>query len=280
MMPFISELLNEFEIENDKVDYDYLDLLKTSENAFVLCMEFIDKLKLFLVNNGFTDEDEEIQFFKHIKPRFTSQLIFYREIHNIESRKPDQSVKKSIRYFRKQRKELKRFFASNSDFIRYYNIGNTSLDKEYFLRNRFDIKNNPDMSFYEYDKSFSTSQGNKIAILIANKKINSYLENKIKTLSKSLKDSNNYQEDDFDLTWTGTKTNAIEMIYAIHGTKSINHGKVTIKQMVRAFEIVLKIDLKGYYRIFLNIKSRENAALFTDVLRDSLFDYIERSDNN
>jgi hypothetical protein len=280
MIAFSSELLCEFEIENSKVDFEYVDLLQTSENAFILCLDFVDKLKQFLTTNGFTDEEEEIQFFKHIKPKFTSQIIYYREIHNMESRIPHGNAKKCIRYFQKHLKELEQFLELNSEFIRYYKIGNTCLDKEYFVRNRFDIKNNPDMSFFEYDPSFTTSQGNKVATLLANQKLKTYIDNKIRILSKSMTEPNKFDENNFNLMWTGTKTEAIEMIYGVHATKSINKGNVTIKELVKGFEYMLQINLKEHSRLFHNIKSRENPTQFLDVLKDNVEEYIAISDNH
>ncbi|WP_291096884.1 MULTISPECIES: RteC domain-containing protein [unclassified Flavobacterium] len=280
MIAFSSNLLCEFEIENNNVDFEYVDPLKTSENAFWMCFEFVEKLKQFLTINSFTDEEEEIQFFKHIKPKFTSNLIYYQGIHDIESRIPEGSIKKNIRYFQKHLKKLEQFLELNSEFLRYYRIGNTGLDKQYFVRNRFDIKNNPDMTFYDYDPVFTTSQGNKVATLLANKKLKAYIENKIKTLTSSLTNSANNHENSFNLVWTDTKTNAIEMIYGIHSSKSINNGKVTIKEIVRAFEFILKIELHDYSRIFRNIKIRENPTQYTDILRNGILDYKEVSENH
>jgi len=52
----------------------------------------LSKLKNFVLNNTFKDEEEEILFFKEIKPGIFSQLIYQVKINNIESKRPMGSI--------------------------------------------------------------------------------------------------------------------------------------------------------------------------------------------
>jgi hypothetical protein len=51
-----------------------------------------EELKSFVSNYSFKNNDEEILFFKEIKPQLFSQLMYYNEVCNIEIRMPAGSI--------------------------------------------------------------------------------------------------------------------------------------------------------------------------------------------
>jgi len=48
----------------------------------------LSKLRAFILNYTFKNEEEEILFFKDIKPKIFSKLIYHVKINNIEGKKP------------------------------------------------------------------------------------------------------------------------------------------------------------------------------------------------
>src|SRR5882672_1058384 len=61
-----------------------------------------DQIKLF----GFKDEQEEIDFYKHIKPKFHALYIYYASIFNVESDKPLGSKKAAVKYFKDELRKI------------------------------------------------------------------------------------------------------------------------------------------------------------------------------
>lgn len=70
------------------------------------------------------------------------------------------------------------------------------------------------------------------------------------------------------LTWTGSKTDLIELIYALHSVDVFNNGTANIKVIASAFEEVFNISLGDYYRTFQDMRIRKRSqAPFIDLLR-------------
>lgn len=58
------------------------------------------------------------------------------------------------------------------------------------------------------------------------------------------------RQKDGGLTWTGSKVELIELIYALFEHGSINKGNVTLKRIIHAFEHLFNIDLDNYLTLF------------------------------
>ena len=68
------------------------------------------------------------------------------------------------------------------------------------------------------------------------------------------------------LTWTGSKVELVELIYAWETAGCFNHGHATIKEIVIYVENIFNIDLSGYYRMFCDIRNRVDRTAFLDKL--------------
>jgi|SRR5690606_35931268 len=81
------------------------------------------------------------------------------------------------------------------------------------------------------------------------------------------------------LFWTGSKTELIELIYALHSSGAINSGTADIKEMALLFEQVFSIDLGNYYHTFIEIRARKGSKTkFLDRLQETLLNRFEESD--
>jgi len=77
------------------------------------------------------------------------------------------------------------------------------------------------------------------------------------------------------INWTGTKTDLIELIYALHSSGAINNGNVEIKDMAILFQEMFNIDLGNYYHSFVEMRTRKiNQTKFLDKLKDNFTQYI------
>src|SRR5690606_41701196 len=60
-------------------------------------------------------------------------------------------------------------------------------------------------------------------------------------------------------SWTGSKTELIELLYALHSSKCINSGTTDIKELAAHFEHFYNVDLGNYYHTFIDIRSRKSS---------------------
>lgn len=94
------------------ITQEYLEKLQTLENnegdilhiappIIKLLEDMFKKLKAFISDYEFKDENEEIRFFKKIKPQLFSKLIYYQKIYKIETMRPNGSDDAQKQYLKK-----------------------------------------------------------------------------------------------------------------------------------------------------------------------------------
>lgn len=70
-------LLNNLNEQLHFIDLETDNLVHKSEKALEICIESINKLKKLISKYNFKSQQEEILFFKEIKPQFNSKRIYY-----------------------------------------------------------------------------------------------------------------------------------------------------------------------------------------------------------
>ena len=106
--------------------------LQTVVPIIKLKEEMLMQLKAFISDYVFENEEEEIHFFKEIKPRLFSRLIYYQKVYQIETMRPNGSKSVQVKYFEKELDRLTDFFEQNLDFCSYFRSGSTHLDRFFF----------------------------------------------------------------------------------------------------------------------------------------------------
>ncbi len=84
--------------------------------------------------NGFKDDDEEIRFFREVKPAFAAFIEYYTYRYHALLFTPVNDRVEMTRFWRWEEKKMQRFFDNNREFCRYIREGATHRDAEYFLR--------------------------------------------------------------------------------------------------------------------------------------------------
>lgn len=244
------------------------------ENAFCI-------LKKYITEYTFKNENEEILFFKSIKPELFSKLIYYRKVYNIEILRPRGSIDTLKKYFNEELEQIDNFYDRNIDLCKYYRAGCTHLDKYYFLREKPDINLSFDSFYFERDPLFSTCCDFKVAKILAYEHLAIYLNEESKKLDNLGYTNIGRISSPIKLTWTGKKTDLIELIYSLERAKSINNGNINIKELSKYIEDVFNIDLGDIYRTFLDLRDRkgENRTSFLNTLTKSLNDRMNELDN-
>lgn len=247
------------ELENnlEKIHANSNDPMQFAEPAVKLIMESIKKLKLLCLEYKFNNHEQEIKFFKEIKPIFISKLIYYNEIYTIETNCPFGGINEYRNYYKAQLTKLREFYKNNEDFYRYYKKQNSFLDHKYFLRGEPDIKLCLDSLSFQADPVFATSHDFKVAQIMANDLLKLYLENQINNFKK-IGFINNNKQTVSSLKWTCSKVNLIELIFALHTKGVFNNGNADLQFIIRFFEKSFDIELGQFHRTFIEIASRKS----------------------
>ncbi|WP_116769705.1 RteC domain-containing protein [Maribacter litoralis] len=266
------KLLSEFKNQLDQLENGNGDILFKAESGISQVEKYLKKLRVQINEKTFSSLVDEIYFFKHIKPQFFSKLIYYGRLFNIESKRPRGSNAAQIKYLKNQIEKLQIFFNDNLEFYNYYRRGANSLDEQYFVRGNRDLRLPLESFHFLIDVHFSTCQDGTVANIMAYDMLIVYLQGEIDFLTISIDElKDKPMERPSKLFWTGSKTDLIELIYALHSSSSINSGTVDIKELAAHFEHFYNIDLGNYYHTFIEIRSRKTVRTkFLDKLIEML----------
>jgi hypothetical protein len=84
---------------------------------------------------------------------------------------------------------------------------------------------------------------------------------------------------DLSLKWTATKTDLIELIYALQASGAIKDGRAGIKEMATACEQMFDLELGNYYKTYVEIRARKyNRASFMTTLKSTLEKKMNQDD--
>ena len=266
----------------EKIDVDNCNI---SVEVVLDVVEFLQRsledMRTYIVNHPFSNKEEEIYFFKHIKPEVLSRLLYFTEIYNTEMRKPHGSIEVLKKYYNDRLDELTSYFESNLDFYQYYRSKATHLDSHYFVRGHIDFKLCPNCVPYDRDPEFSTCYDHKAAQILANDMLCIYLNKKLHGVDKQViiaKSRSFLPEHPF--RWTATKIAAVELGYAIYAAGILNNGQADIKEIMTFMEASFQIDLGDYYRTYITMKDRKkDRTSFLNSLIKSLLKKMDEDDN-
>ena len=245
------------ELERDFV------LLKNSEtnpisgsHVIILFLEKkLKKLNKWVKIYRFESEKDEIFFFKELKPSLISKILFYKNVLKIESNLPSSKIGMRKHYVKAINK-ASLIAREDRDFYEYFRSRATYNDQYYFIRRPYkDIIRDHAMQLY-FDAKISTSHEYQVANLISADMLINYLERKIdeidvKTGTISFSESINY-------SWSGTKIDLTELIYALKHAKLINNGNTDVKELAAHLGKVFNLEIEeSIYRIYQDIKLRK-----------------------
>jgi RteC protein len=145
-----------------------------TEYCFRVAVRFWQRARERMDNFPFTNGEEEMLFFKTIKPLFTSRIEFYMLVYPAVLFKPA-DTKKAPFFWENELLRFTRFMEKQQQFIQYYKSGASCLDHLYFLR-----VNNPaaapgSYKVYDRDPAYTSSCDWLVAELLGHEMYQQYV---------------------------------------------------------------------------------------------------------
>lgn len=279
---FTISLYEEMELSLAEINFNDPANLQNSRMAIGIILKYISKLKAFINSNKFSDKEEEIDFFKQLKPKFYSKLIYHQKMIEIQSYLPLATLNDIKTYYLNELRKINNYINRYHEFVTYYRSKATSFDEIYFLRKEPESWLLLNFEDYETDLNFTTIYDHKLSKIIALELLSEFIKSTVAKLEiqhdvsggqKSLTQTN--------LNWTGSKVALVELLYALQSAGSCNNGKIELKQLANQFEKVFNIELGNYYRVFQEMRIRKiNRTTFLDQLKDRLTQRMDEADEN
>lgn len=123
---YINEVLANLDASLDAIESNIEDILIKAEKGIEVSKKSLKDIRKWVINHQFESKNDEIHFFKYIKPRVYSKLKYYVILFNVESKRPRGSSKSQIDYFNCEISKLQVYFNDNLDFYHYYRRGATN----------------------------------------------------------------------------------------------------------------------------------------------------------
>ena len=269
---------------NAEIEISCIDGDVSSDKALYM-INFIrplfEELREFIHQYTFRGTNEEIFFFKDIKPFILCKLIYFNDIYTLELRKPNGSKEVLKEYYKKKQTAITDFCNANLDFYQYYRSKATHLDRYYFLRGHENYQLCDNCSMFDKDPLFSTCCDHRVANMLAYDMLEIYLQQRLQELErKEVIENSRTSLPDNPFQWTGTKIAAIELGYAIYAAGVLNNGNADIKEIMTYIEASFKIDLGDYYRAYLSMREKKkDRTSFLTSLIVRLLQKMDEDDN-
>ena len=274
MIQFTTHLKKEVDANIEQIECSEVSVITKSLEASRVLAKAFNQLKAFILPYNFKDEEEEIIFFKEIKPRLCFRLIYYRKVYNIEMNRPA-GTDKQQEYLGELLNDINKYNNKRLDFIRYYRSGSSHLDALYFLRGKTDAEQYLETFFHELDPNFSTNCDFKVAKILANDMLSAYLMHEIELLNDKGFNTGSFNFPATKKTWKGSKAELQEQIYAWDSAGTF--GDLPLTQLYDYIQNVFNIQLDGNLsRAFGDLKIRNIPTPFLDKLKEALLRRMDR----
>ena len=276
-------------LEQFKKDINFIAIsqamsLLDIEKGMKISITCIHDLKEVVLRNGLSSTEEEIYFFKYIKPNVMGYFLFFYYLQQIENVRPKGTLSSISKYLQNKIEESERFLHNRNGYYYYYKSDDMQHDEQYFIRCNLRPKDYCHHPYSMLDSNFSTSHDYLFADFKAHEMVIDYLTTEI----NKLEILRNNQQFTFEkaigktrYNWTDKKIAAAELIYALVESGSINHGNVDVNALTEDISKLFNIDDLEIYRSYVDIKNRKkNPVPFLDRLRENLVKRIDKDFND
>jgi hypothetical protein len=243
--------------------HDLTDLVAVSKKLSDV-QQMLSDLKEFVRRYTFSSVEEEISFFKEIKPVFISQLVYHKVLFKIQSRLNYAGGSDVNVIYEMYLKKFDRYLRKHEQFFQYCMAGSTRYDRLYFTRKGAVLQN------FNRDENFTTKFDHKFGKFLGYQLVGDYIQ------SVPRRNEDRGLPTAPVLAWTESKASLIELAYALYASRALDEGKVSIKQIIAVMEQLTGLDLTNYRRIFADIRIRKTGPTgFLDVLLRQYRQYID-----
>ena len=263
MKNFAEEILAKIDTEIESIGFNNDITMDDALHMIKYIIPLYYQLRKFITDYTFPSIEDEIYFFKELKPNILGRYLYFNKVYRIESQCPSGSNEVIKEYLNKELGGLTYFFHRNLDLYQYYRSKSTIYDAYYFVRGKADIRLCCDSFQCDRDPMFSTGYDYKVAKILANEMLQIYLNKRIMNLDQSEDISKQViPKMAFSANWTGNKIFLIELGYSLYVAGDINNGNIAVKEIMNLLGTMFNIDLGDYYRGYIALRNRKKDRTF------------------
>ena len=272
-------MLKQLETELDEIAMQVSDPLSKLTSALKPVRASLKKLRGLVLDRPFSSVEEEVRFFKSIKPEFYKWQVYFSELYTIETGMPVSGAEAQLAWFEEELGYISRFFRQYGFQYQYYKLGASELDHLYFVRG---VESSSLLmpSLPEPDPLFSTSSDYLFSKIKAFELLRDWLIERINYLKKNPLLSYHAGAETEELRWTGDSINLAELAFGIHRTGQLNNGTATVGSIFRWMEEKLSINIGIPSKRLSEIRRRTSMSRtrFLDEMAEELVRKLDKDD--
>lgn len=274
LQTMLDQLLARLEATEINTDQDPLPAIA---QCLELCADTLRQMQDWLMHNSFENTEEEIHFFRNIKPQVDGRLIYYLRLTAIEGRIPQSDDEEKKQYFKNEVHKLRSFYELHAEFYLYHRLSMKHLDRQYFTRTSTPFITFGDEHAIFYESKFAAPKSYVMACIIAYGLLTLHLNQRIWNVTVSA--TKDRAQQDGPLQWTASKVAIVELIYALYAYGTFNNTRIPVKQIAEYFREVFQVDFGNIYKVYEDIRLRKkNRTPFLSALTSALIKQMEHDD--
>jgi hypothetical protein len=276
-----SKLLKQLEQDLEQIACQSKDPLEKLTAVLKPIRQALQQLKTYLLEHPFATQQEEIKFFKFIKPDFYCWQIYYTELYTIETDLPNRDAEKQTAYLEQELHYIERFFHQYQFHYEYYRLNADELDSLYFVRG-VEVQSVLLPHVPDVDPSFSTSSDYLFSKIKAFELLKEWVLERLLYLKKNpLMPYQAAQEgEEEELNWTGDTINLAEIGFGIYHTGQVNGGAASLNAIFRwleqKFHVTIGIPAKRFSEI--RRRKRLSRTRYLDEMKEGIIRKLDKED--
>jgi len=206
----------------------------------------MEDLRVWVEENPFATDEEEVCFFKYIKPAFYCRLLYYKELYALELYRPRGGRKQVRKYLKKHLRLVQGRIEGQEKLHVYIRSGDRIHDQEYFLRFWRKEGFPAGTLKMEGDPGFRSVKDEEVAEIMRDDLLVEYLERELAGIEVPQGTAHNMLPGFRRLKWTGKIKWLGQLSYGL--ARSGLLGDATVIDVARALGYIFHADLKNLYR--------------------------------
>ena len=254
----------------------YISPLERLHHSLPIINRVNSELREYILREGFINEEEEVYFFKLVKPKFIALQLYESLFYSLSTQTPCGTKEMVNAYYEGELLQVLREFRLNEFHYQYYRTKATELDHLYFLRNAKPI-NIPIVDLSEPFPGYSTAMDYSIAKFIAYERLQAYLLELMTDVYAERRMVKQGLEIGLKLKWTGESINLVELAYGIWLTGQINNGNASITEIIQWLEVNFRVKIGLAFRRWYAISQRKRVSTtkYVDQMRAAILKRLD-----
>lgn len=171
------ELYSRLLIEINQCKSIRMPEMEMAETCFRIATNYWIEAKLRFMKRIMQIDDEEMEFFKEVKPLFACHMEFYFLVSQGLLFIPEQPAERK-KYWEEESRKQERFAKRHPEFIKYYESKQRHLDFKYFLQRNNGLRYMVQEKVYN-DQDCRTSHDHLVRSCLANRMYNEFVKKRL-----------------------------------------------------------------------------------------------------